>query len=68
MNECHREACRIQDCIQKNNYDETKCTKLVDALYRCCDNYYKNNGHETKPTACPMPDILARKMKDRNLS
>ncbi|KFX93935.1 hypothetical protein O988_06561 [Pseudogymnoascus sp. VKM F-3808] len=29
---CHPRACAIQNCIQKNNYDESKCKAEIDAL------------------------------------
>ncbi|TIA53527.1 hypothetical protein D6C83_04356, partial [Aureobasidium pullulans] len=41
---CHPRACAIQDCIQKNGYDESKCQKQIDALYECCNAFYEKNG------------------------
>ncbi|CAN6661651.1 hypothetical protein TRVA0_033S01178 [Trichomonascus vanleenenianus] len=62
---CHREACRIQDCIQQNHYDESKCTRVIDELYACCKRYYDKNGDNPKPIACPKPDLLELKLKQR---
>ncbi|EON61032.1 hypothetical protein W97_00242 [Coniosporium apollinis CBS 100218] len=30
---CHARACAIQDCIQKNNYNEAKCSKEACAYH-----------------------------------
>ncbi|KFY90914.1 hypothetical protein V498_05757 [Pseudogymnoascus sp. VKM F-4517 (FW-2822)] len=64
---CHPRACAIQsmsrsrngdfalthppDCIQKNNYDESKCKAEIDALYECCNAFYEKNGDAAKTTA-----------------
>jgi hypothetical protein len=110
---CHSRACAIQsaflilspcsqliespDCIQKNNFDESKCRKevghivmspsqkidsllrlesvfnfaqvscdttdstndyQVDALYECCNAFYKERGDEARCVTCPKPDLL----------
>jgi hypothetical protein len=53
------------DCIQANKYDESKCKKVIDNLYACCDRYYRENGYDPKPTACPKPDLLKVKIEQR---
>ncbi|KAF1838080.1 DUF1903-domain-containing protein [Decorospora gaudefroyi] len=62
---CHPRACAIQDCIQKNNYNEEKCRKEVDALYECCNAFYKENGQEASTVSCPKYSLLKLKMEQR---
>ncbi|KAF1356848.1 hypothetical protein BDV97DRAFT_374475 [Delphinella strobiligena] len=62
---CHPRACAIQDCIQKNNFDEGKCQKQIDALYECCNSFYQQNGDDAKTVSCPKAGLLRLKMKQR---
>ncbi|KAJ9644555.1 Cx9C motif-containing protein 4, mitochondrial [Coniosporium tulheliwenetii] len=62
---CHARACAIQDCIQKNNYNEAKCSKEIDALYECCNAFYKKNGDDASTVTCPKASLLRLKMKQR---
>ncbi|KAK4894034.1 Cx9C motif-containing protein 4, mitochondrial [Elasticomyces elasticus] len=55
---CHPRACAIQDCIQKNNFDEKKCQKQIDALYECCNLFYQRNGDEASTVSCPKANLL----------
>lgn len=64
---CKPEACAIQDCLQQNNYNEAKCTKIIDNLYLCCKNYYKENGSDKQTTCCPKFSLLQLKLKQREL-
>ncbi|ORX37042.1 hypothetical protein BD324DRAFT_579898 [Kockovaella imperatae] len=63
------QACAIQTCLSKNNYNESKCASYVEALYRCCDTMYKKaekegkSADEAKSTACPMREVVSRRMK-----
>ncbi|OWT35719.1 hypothetical protein J008_06491 [Cryptococcus neoformans] len=65
--DCQAEACEIQSCIQRNNYDESKCQSQIFALYKCCLNMYQTTEKEgTKPpesSACPLKEIVERRMK-----
>ncbi|CAH6723686.1 cx9C motif-containing protein 4, mitochondrial [[Candida] jaroonii] len=63
---CKAEACAIQNCLQTNGYNESKCTKLIDKLYLCCKNYYESNGAE-QTTCCPKINLLQLKLKQREL-
>ena len=52
---CKKQACKIQDCLQKNSYSEEKCKIDIQKLYECCLGYYtekyalsKNNSGENK--------------------
>ncbi|SMQ46829.1 unnamed protein product [Zymoseptoria tritici ST99CH_3D7] len=62
---CHPLACAIQDCIQKNNYDEAMCKKQIDALYECCNLFYKKEGDDATTVSCPKASLLRLKMKQR---
>ncbi|OCK75928.1 DUF1903-domain-containing protein [Lepidopterella palustris CBS 459.81] len=63
---CHPRACAIQDCLQKANYNEEKCRKEIDALYDCCNAFYKENGDEASTVSCPKALLLRLKMKQRS--
>ncbi|KAL3232291.1 Cx9C motif-containing protein 4, mitochondrial [Nakaseomyces bracarensis] len=65
-NTCQKEACKIQDCLLKNNYNETRCAGLIDALYKCCNQFYNDHPGE-KSRCCPQPHLLELKMQQRNL-
>ncbi|KAI5207440.1 hypothetical protein E4T39_01884 [Aureobasidium subglaciale] len=61
---CHPRACAIQDCIQKNGFDESKCQKQsadyakIDALYECCNAFYEKNGDNASTVSCPKAGLL----------
>ncbi|ODN93583.1 hypothetical protein L198_05452 [Cryptococcus wingfieldii CBS 7118] len=63
---CHPEACAIQSCIMKNNYDESRCQKQIEALYRCCSNMYETaerEGKNPESDSCPLKSVVERRMK-----
>ncbi|KAK0383312.1 hypothetical protein NLU13_9225 [Sarocladium strictum] len=60
---CHPRACAIQDCLTKNNYNEAKCQNVINALYECCDAFYKRYGEEASTASCPKPDLLQLKLR-----
>ena len=62
---CKAQACRIQDCLKKNRYDESKCTYLIDALYACCHKFYEAKGEDARSPCCPTPKLLKFKMEQR---
>ncbi|OAL03917.1 DUF1903-domain-containing protein [Phaeosphaeriaceae sp. SRC1lsM3a] len=62
---CHSRACAIQNCLQKNGYNEDKCKKEVDALYECCNAFYKEKGDDASTVSCPKANLLRLKMKQR---
>lgn len=33
---CKTEACLIQECLSKNDFQHSKCTAQIDKLKRCC--------------------------------
>ncbi|KAI9473445.1 MAG: hypothetical protein EXX96DRAFT_577970, partial [Benjaminiella poitrasii] len=47
---CQKFACAIQDCLTKNNYQESKCTKALEDLKKCCTELIANGG---KSVCCP---------------
>ncbi|KAF5845252.1 hypothetical protein GGP41_001289 [Bipolaris sorokiniana] len=55
---CHPRACAIQNCIQRNNYNEEKCRKEVDALYECCNAFYEKQGVNASTVSCPKYSLL----------
>jgi Domain of unknown function (DUF1903). len=64
---CKPQACAIQDCIQANGYNESKCTKVIDELYLCCRKFYETNGLDAKSVCCPKFNLLQLKLKQREL-
>lgn len=49
----------------KNNYNESRCAGLIDALYDCCAELYSQEGSGAKSTCCPKESLLKLKMKQR---
>ncbi|CAO3652923.1 unnamed protein product [Mucor hiemalis] len=47
---CQQFACAIQDCLTKNDYQESKCTKQLANLTQCCKELIANGG---KSVCCP---------------
>ncbi|CAI2168751.1 11030_t:CDS:2 [Funneliformis geosporum] len=41
---CLNEACQIQTCLQKNDYQEARCQQAIDKLLQCCDKLLKSGG------------------------
>ncbi|ODV79782.1 Cx9C motif-containing protein 4, mitochondrial [Suhomyces tanzawaensis NRRL Y-17324] len=66
-NTCKPQACAIQDCLQANGYNESKCSKLIDQLYLCCKNFYEQNGSDAQSVCCPKFNLLQLKLKQREL-
>ncbi|KAK1778836.1 DUF1903-domain-containing protein [Copromyces sp. CBS 386.78] len=62
---CHPRACAIQNCLNRNGFDESKCQKLVDALYECCNAFYEKNGDSASTVSCPKANLLRLKMEQR---
>ncbi|ODV94171.1 hypothetical protein PACTADRAFT_17898 [Pachysolen tannophilus NRRL Y-2460] len=62
---CKSEACAIQDCLKQNNYNESRCTVLIDQLYACCSKFYDAHPDVTSTTCCPKLNLLNIKMKQR---
>lgn len=58
---CHAKACAIQTCLQKNSYDESKCTDKVLALYECCWKLQQESQQTS--VSCPKPSLLKLKMQ-----
>jgi len=34
---CQKRACELQECLQKNNYQEEKCADAIKRLVNCCN-------------------------------
>ncbi|OTB03050.1 hypothetical protein M426DRAFT_186709 [Hypoxylon sp. CI-4A] len=62
---CHPRACDIQDCLGKNGFNEAKCSHLVDALYECCDAFYRKHGDDATTASCPKASLLRLKIRQR---
>ncbi|ODQ83024.1 hypothetical protein BABINDRAFT_159498 [Babjeviella inositovora NRRL Y-12698] len=64
---CKPQACLIQDCLKANNYNESKCTALIDLLYLCCKSFYEANGPTALTVCCPKLNLLTLKLRQREL-
>lgn len=66
-NTCKPQACAIQNCLESNGYNESKCTKIIDELYKCCKQFYEDEGPDAKSVCCPKFNLLQLKLKQRLL-
>lgn len=62
---CHKFACAIQNCMQRNSFQQSICEPLVDELYKCCVSFYKMKGEDERTPSCPKPDRLKKKLEIR---
>ncbi|KAJ6626714.1 hypothetical protein B0H10DRAFT_1998256 [Mycena sp. CBHHK59/15] len=61
---CQTEACALQTCLNKNTYKPEKCDERLRGLYMCCQKMHKDAGENAESTACPMPSVVKRWIKD----
>lgn len=54
------------DCLQKNSFKEEMCQSQIDALYECCNVFYKRQGEDAKTVSCPKVALLKLKMKQQS--
>ncbi|KAJ7849245.1 hypothetical protein B0H14DRAFT_3669202, partial [Mycena olivaceomarginata] len=59
-------ACALQTCLNKNTYEPEKCDERPRAPYLCCQKMYDATprGSDVNSTACPIPNVVKRWMKD----
>ncbi|PIA14648.1 hypothetical protein COEREDRAFT_20841, partial [Coemansia reversa NRRL 1564] len=41
---CQDEACQLQDCLWKNDFQEARCKRALQALEKCCNKLLDNGG------------------------
>ncbi|KAJ2617298.1 hypothetical protein H4S08_000399 [Coemansia sp. RSA 1365] len=41
---CQDEACQLQDCLWKNDFQEARCKRTLQALEKCCNELLDNGG------------------------
>lgn len=63
---CKQEACNIQGCISKNDYQEKNCLQEIAALIACCDRE-SAEGHE-KPVHCAFNQRYRRLLDEAKAS
>lgn len=61
---CQAQACELQSCLNKNTYTPEKCEKHMRELYLCCDSMYKATQDKGESSACPMPSVVRRWLKN----
>ena len=44
---CRKEACEIQYCLARNNYQEAKCQHVIQAWEKCAENARKRAFDES---------------------
>ncbi|KMZ64891.1 Cox19 family protein (CHCH motif) [Zostera marina] len=42
---CKKEACDIQACLTKNNFNSQRCLKVIELLQTCCEKLDYNSTH-----------------------
>ncbi|EIN06391.1 hypothetical protein PUNSTDRAFT_72306 [Punctularia strigosozonata HHB-11173 SS5] len=57
-------ACTLQTCLNKNTYQPEKCDAQLRELYTCCQRFYEATGDKGESTACPMPSVVRRWLKN----
>ncbi|SPO35645.1 related to Cx9C motif-containing protein 4, mitochondrial [Pseudozyma flocculosa] len=62
-NPCYPKACAIQSCLTSNSFNQSKCEHLIDDLYRCCAQFYKQRGTDAEADSCPIPSVVERRIK-----
>ncbi|KAI5887102.1 DUF1903-domain-containing protein [Schizophyllum commune H4-8] len=63
-NACQAEACKLQTCLNKYTYQPDKCNDNLKQLYKCCQKFYEETGEKGESTACPIPSVVKRWLKD----
>lgn len=53
MDPCKKYACRLQTCLQKFDYNQTKCQDIIDKLTQCCKQEYFSNANNPKYNVSP---------------
>ncbi|XP_077283217.1 uncharacterized protein LOC143909188 [Arctopsyche grandis] len=38
---CKKAACRIQTCLRENNFQESKCADVLEAMRQCCLDWHQ---------------------------
>ena len=60
------QACDLQACLNKYTYTPEKCDDHLRKLYECCLKMYERNDGGGESTACPLPEVVKRWMKDHS--
>jgi hypothetical protein len=50
--ECKKEACAIQDCLEKNHYHEGACRDVIEKWRECRRNALNKAGLGETPEGC----------------
>lgn len=45
---CQRQACAIQDCLKKHNYQEENCIAIIQLMLDCCNTVPKDSSNICK--------------------
>lgn len=48
---CKKQACAIQFCLQRRNYQESKCADVIKRYYDCCSAATEAEQKNARPTA-----------------
>ncbi|EPT02479.1 hypothetical protein FOMPIDRAFT_1029304 [Fomitopsis schrenkii] len=59
-----KRTCELQACLNKNTYKPEKCNEQLSKLYQCCQTLYEQTGGKGESTACPMPNVVRRWLKN----
>ena len=42
---CQRQACAIQDCLKKHQFQEEKCQEVLQQMLECCKTVEKGSSY-----------------------
>ncbi|KIY73489.1 hypothetical protein CYLTODRAFT_386584, partial [Cylindrobasidium torrendii FP15055 ss-10] len=59
-------ACSLQSCLNKHTYQPERCADNLRDLYLCCQKFYKQTDDKGESTACPLPRVVTRWLKDHS--
>lgn len=46
---CKKQACAIQFCLQRRNYQESRCADVIQRYYECCRSVTRAAGKKAAP-------------------
>lgn len=50
---CKKQACAIQFCLQRRNYQESKCVDVIQRYYDCCRVVTQSRAENHEPSSKP---------------
>ena len=66
---CKQEACDIQSCLKRNNFQEEKCLDTIDKLKDCCRVWYEQSFKTVQSDCCSgfVKEFVEEKLRRKKL-